>query len=368
MELDILMKLPNFKRVIEKGTIYREMQTIFVSNTYPIHTSVVTGEHPKVHGITSNLERNFLDPRPRWNYDSRKIKVDTLWDILSSHGLKTAAVLWPVTGYSKNIAYNIPEIVKKPEENQIVLNFKTGSKLLQIEMFIKYGKILKGIRQPELDTFSTACMVDIIKKKKADLMLLHLTIFDNFCHFNGREAIKTKQALKILDKNLGKVLDVIDNDTTVIIFSDHAQIDVHSNENLNRVLNELGYLQYNHDGSIKSYKAVFENCGGSCFLHASGLDADEILNIQAKVLGEASVKRLLTAEEMENSGFGDAICGFAANIGYHFCDIVEKANHGYPLDVANYHTFCVIDKKTNYECRSVLDIKGLVLESLGRNF
>ena len=48
-EVSELLAMPNFKRVTQNGMLFRDMKTVFVSNTYPIHTSVATGKPPCAH-------------------------------------------------------------------------------------------------------------------------------------------------------------------------------------------------------------------------------------------------------------------------------------------------------------------------------
>ena len=105
-ELSVLKNLPNFKRIFSQGSIFPDLKTVFISNTYPIHASIATGVVPHVHELTSNVMLQPDNPKPWWNYDSRLLKAEPIWDNAAKKGLTTAAVMWPVTAYAKNIRWN----------------------------------------------------------------------------------------------------------------------------------------------------------------------------------------------------------------------------------------------------------------------
>ena len=54
--------LPNFRRVIARGTRARSLHPVFPSITFPNHYSLVTGLYTEHHGI---VENSFFDPGPQ---------------------------------------------------------------------------------------------------------------------------------------------------------------------------------------------------------------------------------------------------------------------------------------------------------------
>ncbi|MGI5172708.1 alkaline phosphatase family protein [Treponema sp. OMZ 840] len=385
-ELDELLALPNFSRLAGQGMLFRDMKTVFVSNTYPVHTSVATGVPPNKHGIISNT---FIDPAEEgvWCYDSRRIGAKTLWQAAREKGLKTAAVLWPVTGYAKDIHWNLPEVVIRKGENQVVQNLKAGSFFIQMQAFFRHRHLMHGISQPALDNFAVHVMRDIIREKKPDFMLLHLTSFDTICHEYGRKAPETKKALEYLDGFLGQICAVLEKNTSVIVFSDHAQLDVHTNLHPNKMLETAGFLKQTESydevfkkkvNIISDYRYFFHYAGGSAFLFAkdpTDKKSEEIARIKKAVLDIEGVERLLSVEEMKESGFdapsplysSGALFGVCAKKGCHFGDThYEKGTHGYPLDRPHYGVFCAVNKKTDgFVCSSVLDVTKLAALLLG---
>ena len=361
-ELEVLRGLPNFKRIFSGGTIFPNLKTVFISNTYPVHASIATGVVPGVHGLISNVMLQPQNPKPWWNYDSRLLKTKPIWDLAAEKGLRTAAVMWPVTAYAKNIRWNVPEIMTREGESQVMANLRTGSKLIQIYSYLRHKNLLRGIEQPERDRYATASMLDIIKCGHPDLMLMHLTAYDSLCHEHGRGSEETMLALREMDGFLGALAEASgfeEGKTAVIVFSDHAQLNVHTAVDPNRTLEMFGFLDYHADGTVTNERAVFQNQDGSSFCFNRELDEEQLELVKNAVLADTAVERELTEAEMEESGFaGQAAFGICAKQGYYFkADNNEKATHGYPTDYPNYDVFFAVSEPwPEPESKSILEV------------
>lgn len=337
------------KRLAQEGSCFDQVQTVFVSNTYPIHTSIATGKHPYEHGIISNTQIK-KDSDNKWNYDSRKIKCKTLWEAAKEKGLKVATVLWPVTGFAKGIDYNLPEIFFDDSKKQLKENLLAGSIWFQIKSFLRHKHRFheKMNQHPGLDDFATSVMCDVLKSAKASLMMLHLTNYDAFTHLFGKHSKESFEALKNLDNNLKRLLEYVDENTLVIVFSDHSQ------------LNFQKTIDLNEGKSVK--EGFYYHAAGSCMFIKEGLNDDQVKEEEKRVLGVEGVERLLNEQEMKLSGYDTvASFGLVAKEGYAFghCSN-EKAEHGYTLNRENYQTFVVSSKKMGVKCESVLDITKAV--------
>ena len=361
-ELVRLREMPNFKRIFAKGSIFPGLKTVFISNTYPVHASIATGVVPGVHGLISNVMVQPEKTRPWWNYDSRLLKAKPLWDLAAAKGLKTAAVMWPVTAYAKNIRWNVPEIMTREGESQVSANLRTGSKLIQLYSYLRHKNLLRGIEQPERDRFAAASMGDIISLGHPDLMLMHLTAYDSMCHKYGKGTPETDDALREMDMMLGMLADragFSEGKTTVIVFSDHSQLNVHTAVDPNRILDVLGYLRYKEDGTVTDARAFFQNCDGSSFCFNRELDEDQLELVKNAVLADTAVERLLSDEEMAESGYaGQAAFGVCAKRGFYFNAVnLEKATHGYPTNYPDYDVFFAVSESwPEPESRSILDV------------
>ncbi len=346
-ELPVLRELPNFKRAFGSGSVYDGLRTTFISNTYPVHASIATGTTPAVHGLISNTKLQLDTLKPEWNYDSRLLRAEPIWRTAAKAGLSVASVLWPVTGYAKEIRWNIGEIMARPGESQIAANLRTCSKLTQIIAFLRHGHYLRGIAQPERDCFAAHSMRDIIRVFHPDLMLMHFTAYDTLCHENGRGSEAALNGLRAMDEYFGLLLDVIDKDTVVVGFSDHAQLNVNAVFDPNSVLGGMGFLNYHADGTCSDEKAAFQNAGGCSFFINKELTDEQVKAVRERVLANEAIRRELTEDEMAESGYtGTAAFGICAKQGYHFgpASSYEKATHGYPLDMPDYHVFMAVSE------------------------
>lgn len=361
-ELVRLQEMPNFKRIFANGTVFPGLKTVYISNTYPVHASIATGVVPGVHGLISNVMVQPEKARPWWNYDSRLLKAKPLWDLAAAKGLKTAAVMWPVTAYAKNIRWNVPEIMTREGESQVSANLRTGSKLIQLYSYLRHKNLLRGIEQPERDRFAAASMADIISLGHPDLMLMHLTAYDSMCHKYGKGTPETDNALREMDLMLGMLADragFSEGKTTVIVFSDHSQLNVHTAVDPNRILDVLGYLRYKEDGTVTDARAFFQNCDGSSFCFNRELDEDQLELVKNAVLADTAVERLLSDAEMAESGYaGQAAFGVCAKRGFYFNPVNrEKATHGYPTDYPDYDVFFAVSEPwPEPESRSILEV------------
>ena len=371
-EFERLMEYPTFSAFSKQAAIYREVPTIYVSNTYPVHTSIVTGVMPKIHGLKSNTEP-FPMKCPVWNFAEDHIRVKTLWQAAAEKRIKTAAVFWPVTAFSKTIKYNIPEILHRPGENQLITSLRAGSKCLQIRMFIRHGRLLTGISQPSRDNFAATCMADILRKNKPGLALIHLTVYDTLCHKHGNDAGALKAAYDSLDRNLALLLEAADADSDVILFSDHSQINLHTDLEPNTILVNAGLMSRENDAWIPGESGCYiECCGGSAFFHAGDLSAISVEYLRDNIENSEGFRRFLTYEEMIESGYERATFGFCAQAGYSYVAFPQghKADHGYPTDMPDYKVFymvrgCGLQPGSVAQGGSLLNIAPLAAQRLG---
>ncbi len=335
-----LMALPNFARLAAKSRCARGVKTVFLSNTYPVHASVVTGLPPGRHGIISNT-RPFPARHPQWCYEAKNIRTKTLWQAAAEKGLATAAVLWPVTAGAKEIAYNIPELMPLPGQNQVLLNMKYGSKGLQAQMLMRHRRLLSGKAQPQRDIFATACMADILREKRPHLALMHLTAYDSLCHEYGLGSPQLAGALRSMDDNLGTLLDAAKGAYHVILFSDHAQLPARQKILPNRLLVALGHMRTDAQGALLPGAVFFECCGGSAFFNSGALNARDIAKAREQTQALEGFGRFLRREELIECGRENLPFGFAAKAGWA-CDNYENnelATHGYPVDYEGYDVF-----------------------------
>ena len=161
---DFASSLPNLSLLISKGVYSNDLISIYPSLTYVVHSTLVTGVYPDRHEIVHNnpFQPFISEKNQEWFWYRKDINAATIYDAVKEANLTTSAILWPVTGKAK-IDYNLPEVVAINGENQAFKILKNGSPIFCAKLSLKYGKVLDGVNQPNLDDFSTLCAVDTIK-------------------------------------------------------------------------------------------------------------------------------------------------------------------------------------------------------------
>lgn len=302
-------ELPHLKSLIERGATTTKVETVYPSLTYVIHASYVTGNYPNKHQVYHN---NPFQPFVReidqdWHWFRSDMKSPTIYEAAQKKGLKTAALLWPVTGKAP-ITYNIPEIRAVRGENQALKILKSGSKLFTLVMEMKYGKIRQGIQQPYLDDFMTACAVDTIKNKKPELFMLHLIDLDDIKHLKGTKGSHIDEVLKRMDCRIGAIINATKeagtyDETTFLIVGDHSQLDVRYKIYLNRLFADAGLIY--EEAGIPKWRVYVQAAGGAAYLHVQHGDTEayeQALSILRKAMHDEQygIEEILERSELDS--------------------------------------------------------------------
>jgi predicted AlkP superfamily pyrophosphatase or phosphodiesterase len=393
---ELASKLPNMSRLIKNGAFSTKLKSVYPTLTYVVHTTMVTGVYPDKHGIYHNnpLQPFAKEEKQDWFWYRKDIKVPTIYDVVKEHKMKTAGILWPVTGKAA-IKYNIPEIRAIGNENQALKILKNGSPLYSMAMEMKYGKIRKGIKQPYLDDFTTMCAVDTIIMKKPNLFLVHLIDLDDTKHEYGTDSKEVEETIIRMDKRLGDIIYAteeagIKEDTVFLIIGDHGQINVSYKVKLNQLLKKKGLI-YEEQGEIK-WRAYIQSAGGSAYLHIREGDK-EAEKMALEVLENAmkddcyGIECLYTRDELDSRHVElsvpymlEAKCGYCFDDGIDgavIVDLNEKgvkyATHGYSPNKENYRCNLIISGdciKKGYELNDIemVDIAPTMGNILGIEF
>lgn len=389
-------KLPNLSKLIENGTYSINLKSVYPTLTYIIHSTFVTGVYPNKHGVFHNnpFQPFVKEENQRWFWFRDDIKVPTIYDEVAKRGLKTASLLWPVSGKAP-IKYNIPEIRAINNENQALKILKNGSPLYSIDMELKYGKLRKGIEQPYLDNFTTKCAVDTIKRKKPNLLLMHLIDLDDAKHANGIDSPHIEEVVKRMDDRIGEIIDAVDaagirEQTTFLVIGDHGQKNVRYKVHLNALFKEHGLI-YEEQGEMK-WRSYVQGAGGAAYLHVREGDAEaESLAIELleKAMQEdnCGIESIVDRDEMDRMKAGSNVSYMLeAKIGYCFDDAwneplivdletkgIKYATHGYSPDKPDYTSVLVasgngIKKGFQIGEIEVVDVAPTMAKILGIDF
>ncbi len=396
LDWELASQLPNLSKLIQKGVYSNELFSVYPSLTYVAHTTMVTGLYPGGHEIFHNnpFQPFVKEQNQSWFWYRKDIKAPTIYDVVKEHKMKAAGILWPVTGKA-SIRYNMPEIRAIGKENQAWKILKNGSPLYCIRMELKYGKSRQGIHQPNLDDFSTMCAIDTIKRKKPNLLLLHLIDLDDAKHAQGLEGVEVREAIIRMDRRLGELIQAVKEagiyeNTIFLIVGDHSQINVRYKVRLNQLLQKNGLI-YEENESLK-WKAYIQGAGGSAYLHIKEGDneaKERVLAVLNKAIREKKygIEAIYSKEELREFHVDESVAFMLeAKQGYSFEDslrgpIVEDlqeknchyATHGYSPNKPKYQSNLIISGegiKSEYKIGAVqmVDIAPTMAKILGIEF
>jgi predicted AlkP superfamily pyrophosphatase or phosphodiesterase len=375
LDFPMLEELPHFNHFLQAGAYCKHVRTIYPSVTYPCHTTIVTGKYPKNHGVINNT---FLQPgrhSPDWFWHRKHVKGTTLYDVAKKAGMKTAALLWPVTARA-DIDFNMPEIfANRKWHHQIPVSLANGSIRYQLGMNRRFGHLRSGLNQPELDHFVLESTVHTILTKKPQLLLVHFVDLDTQRHYHGFSSIEAKEAIRRHDYRLGRIIKALKGagiyeDTTIAVLGDHSALDESKAIKLNVLFRESGLIDADRNGKVKNWKAYCKSCDGSAYIYVNdSLDTQtkEVVKKLLKNLIEEKtngIEKIYSQEEAANMG-ADENCTFMveASRGYYLKEELEgsfieeitdkdirekrytRASHGYSPEKGDYTTVLMMAGK-----------------------
>lgn len=347
---------PALARVLSEGARLRAVRSVTPTLTYPAHATIITGRSPSSHGIVNNTKVQPSRAVPDWFWHSRDIKGDTLFRAARRQKMKVGAVLWPVSAGAR-IHWNLAEIwPHRPWQTQATVTLANSTKTFAIRMAKKYGDLLDGIQQPQLDQFAHACATEILEKEDFDLLFVHYTDIDAHKHRFGTKAPEVKEAVTRTAQKVGEVIRTLEQrglyeSTNLILLSDHSQRDIRRALRINQVFYRHALLDARGD-RITDWRAYASSCEGSCYVYIDKKDPQllpfvrELLEDIRRIHG--GIDRIHTREQAVAAG-GDPDCAFylTAEKGVVFSNGINgdifgemdkdyRANHGYPPDLPNY--------------------------------
>ncbi len=373
-DVSYLKTLPGFRALVHRGTLVEHVSPTFVTNTYPIHSSIITGVYPHKHGLIENLKTQPGKAHPDWNTQAALLRAPTLYQKAAEAGKTVCSILYPVTEGAK-MCVNVPEI---PGHMPL---FKRAKRTLGANPGYLISCVLRNLKYKKrsgvagLDDLTTACAIDMLRRKKPNLLLLHLLDVDVNKHDYGPNSREAKEAVARHDERLVKLSAALQSlfrpeDYALIIFSDHGCLPVHTAIDPNDALKQHGLIR-EPATSPKAFDAFFHNAGGTAFLKVYQNEKQKAVQQALESLQqEPCVSRLLTKEEMDIGGFSKEFsCGIEAADGYCFGKF-HLGQHGYALRDTGYHPFYLAAGSNIAAGRTlsggyVVDICPLAAELLG---
>jgi predicted AlkP superfamily phosphohydrolase/phosphomutase len=258
-------RLPNFARLMNEGA-WGEIRSLDILESPVIWTSIATGKGPEKHGVTG-----FMKPARGAREvptSSNVRKVAALWDILGTEGKTSGVIGWlatwpaePVTGYLVTCNFNFgwdeasdrEQKVTYPEElAKALVPLRLQAKDVPADLVDRFinrravrvddpAKRLESL-QVDLagDETTKAVALQLARDMPTDLLAVYFRSMDSPCHtfwvhhfeaqrLPGLSAWEVEAFGEIVpryyeytDRVLGELLELADDNTTVIVTSDHG--------------------------------------------------------------------------------------------------------------------------------------------------
>jgi predicted AlkP superfamily pyrophosphatase or phosphodiesterase len=271
------LKIPYLRTLMDRGTYADGVTGVWPTDTYPSHTTLLTGVTPAEHGIYNNTE---FEPELHfdndWNWYAAQIQAPTLWRVAHNAGLHTASVGWPVSVGTRDVDWLIPEYwrgedpgtgVNPLDRDLIAALSRPRSMMAGLEAAA--GPYMMGNEATVAgDEIKTRYSLEILKKYKPSFMTIHLSALDEAEHEHGPfspEADRTLEAIDGMVARLAQQALANDRSTVLLVVSDHGFMKINYWVNLSIPFVQAGLITVSVSGGravINAWKAQLWLAGG----------------------------------------------------------------------------------------------------------
>lgn len=260
-------QMPALKKMIDQG-VYGNMSTMNPPYSPMLWTSVATGKTPDKHGVLGFVEI-MPDQKGVRPVTTNSRKSRTVWNILHNKGYKSNLVGWwpsypvePINGVvisDKFQKVNLDPKKKNPLPDDAIHPKSVKKEFVNLRMFpfeVTKEHILPFIpnagkidqeKDKKLIPFSRIlahnvsvhnAATKLLRTSEWDLMCVYYDLIDHFCHsymkYHPPKLPQVSQedfdmykdvvvgSYRFQDMMLERTLELIDDDTTVIVMSDHG--------------------------------------------------------------------------------------------------------------------------------------------------
>ncbi|HEY0603497.1 MAG TPA: alkaline phosphatase family protein [Herpetosiphonaceae bacterium] len=334
-------ELPNFRAIAGEGLL-AQMDTTLPNVSSVAWASFMTGQNPGKHNIYG-----FVDRQPgtlkTFIPTSRTMRSPALWEILSAAGKRVFAMNVPVTYPSRQVNGIVVGCFLSPSVEKAAPNAEIAQALKRLNYCVDADPLRaradKDSFLPHLDEVferRIAAMRYFWQQEPWDFFMVHIMETDRLHHFFWQEMEQghAKYApafldfYKRVDAVLGEVRSWLDEDTKLVILSDHGFCTIKQEVYVNTWLHDAGYLDY----AVEQPKSLADMAGssvaysldpGRIFLNVRGREpqgriepgaeyerlrreiAEAALGMADPATGEPMVERVYTREELYQGPYAE---------------------------------------------------------------
>ncbi len=246
--------LPNFQALAREGTLV-QMDTTLPNVSSVAWSSFMTGQNPGKHNIYG-----FVDRQPgtlkTFIPTSRNMRTPAIWEILSAAGKRVFAMNVPVTYPSRQVNGIVVGCFLSPSVEKAAPNADVAQALKRLNYCVDADPVMarqnKDSFLPHLDEVferRIEAMRYFWRQERWDFFMAHIMETDRLHHFFWEEMEQNHakygpaflEFYKRVDQLLGEVRSWLDQDTTLIVLSDHGFCSISQEVYVNTWLHDAGY-------------------------------------------------------------------------------------------------------------------------------
>jgi len=262
-------ELPNLKKLMDNG-IHTELNSTVPPSTILAWTALASGRDPGEMGIYSYTCKVSKDSDEITLANSKMKKKGMIWDVLGKAGKRSISLFVPLTypvkpingcmvsgfltpGTDSNCVYpsSLKEKIKSLGNPEIFFDVAIG---LASHRGLGMDRLIKNTY--EMTHMQINLVKDLVVNEDWDFFMCVMIGTDRlqhsiWKHFDDKHRFfvedseykdTLKDYYKYIDKKLGEIIGVLDDDTTIIVSSDHGMVGQRGKINVNDFLINGGYL------------------------------------------------------------------------------------------------------------------------------
>jgi predicted AlkP superfamily phosphohydrolase/phosphomutase len=236
--------LPNIATLIDRG-FRSPLRSVYPPMTPVAWPSFATGKNPGKHGVFGWWELKSVHSVPTLlPVSGRSVKGPTIWDILSRHretvGLVNVPLTYPAREVNGFLIAGLDNPFEDPESSADI-SYPPGLLAELAAQGINY-KVLDLIdsdippdstaleaslqRWDKIERERTKAAQLLIDRFAPTFMMIVYHMADYFMHRVRRDSPFVRRSLETLDSCIGLLLDRCEDDTCVMVISDHGSIEL----------------------------------------------------------------------------------------------------------------------------------------------
>ncbi|HEX5416988.1 MAG TPA: alkaline phosphatase family protein [Chloroflexota bacterium] len=317
-------RLPRLARLVREGDL-RQSQSVYPWVSSVAWSSISTGSNPAKHNIFGFIDR---DPTTYKTFipTSRHRRCPTIWDVLSSAGKQVFVMNVPVT-YPPQPTNGIlisdflcPTVDKAPFPSSLVPTLKKIDYRIDVDPWIAYESLEKMMTEIEVVLERRIQAINhFLDQTRWDYFMAVIMETDRLHHFfwswmeqgHPTYAPFFHRIYARIDEAIGELSNRLDDDTVLMILSDHGFCSIKQEVFYNHWLAEAGYLRYHTAGTkelaeIDLSSVAYSLDPGRVFLRVKGRERDGVVEpgTPYEQLREEIAR---AAEEIRDPATGDKV-------------------------------------------------------------